>query len=98
MNKQNLQSLAFPTLDEAQIIQMARCTNADPKVFRDGQPLFSVGDRNVSFFIVKSGEVAILDYSGDEPKTVTIHHKGAFTGEISHLTGMPVIVTAVARG
>ena len=44
------------------------------------------------------GEVEIVDYSGDEPKTVTTHHPGEFTGDISHLTGLPAVVTAVARG
>jgi thioredoxin reductase (NADPH) len=98
MNERNLQSVAFPTLDEAQIGQLARCTEAAPRVYPDGQTLFAVGDRNMSFFIVTSGEVEILDYSGDEPRIVTIHRKGGFTGDISHLTGLPAVVTAVARG
>jgi thioredoxin reductase (NADPH) len=52
----------------------------------------------MNFFIVKSGEVEIVDYSGDERKTVTIHRQGEFTGDISHLTGLPAVVSAVARG
>ena len=60
--------------------------------------LFAVGERDFKFFIVRSGEVEILDYSGDEPKTVTVHRKGEFTGDISHLTGLPAVVSAVARG
>jgi thioredoxin reductase (NADPH) len=56
-----------------------------------------VGDRIFKFFIVKSGEIEILDYSGDAPKTIAIHHKGEFTGDISHLTGTPAIFTAIAR-
>src|SRR6266540_6602493 len=98
MNENNLRSVAFPTLDETQIGQLARCTHAEPKLFRDGQTLFSVGEKNINFFIVKSGEVEIVDYSGDEPKTVTIHRPGEFTGDISHLTGLPAVVSAVARG
>src|SRR5450432_2514578 len=98
MSEQNLLSVAFPTLDETQISQLASCTGAVPKRFLDGQTLFKVGDQNMSFFIVKSGEVEIVDYSGDQPKTVTIHRPGAFTGDISHLTGLPAIVTGVARG
>src|SRR6476619_3690697 len=98
MSEQNLQSVAFPILDEGQISQMAGCSNAAPKLFKNGQTLFAVGDRNMDFFIVKSGEVEIIDSSGDEPKTVTIHRKGEFTGDISHLTGLPAIVSAVARG
>src|SRR5436305_7646441 len=98
MSENNLQSVAFPTLDEAQIRQLARCTAAAPKLFRNGQTLFKVGDLNINFFIVKSGEVDIVDYSGDEPKTLTTHRQGQFTGDISHLTGLPAIVSGVARG
>ena len=98
MSEQNLWSVAFPTLDETQIHKLASCTNAEPKVFHDGQKLFSVGDRNISFFIVKSGEVEIVDDSGDQPKTIVVHHPGQFTGDISHVTGLPAIVSAVARG
>jgi len=98
MNENNLLSVAFPKLDEAQISQLARCTSAAPKMFRDGQTLFAVGERNMHFFVVKSGEVEIVDYSGDERKTVTIHRQGEFTGDISHLTGLPAVVSAVARG
>ena len=98
MSENNLQSVAFPTLDEMQIRQLAGCTNAEPKLFRDGQVLFAVGQRNTNFFVVKSGEVEIVDRSGDEPKTVTIHRPGGFTGDISHLTGLPAVVSGVARG
>jgi len=98
MAEHNLQSIAFPTLDEAQISELARCTAAMPKLFRDGQTLFAVGDRDLKFFIIKSGEVEIVDYSGDEPKTVTVHRKGGFTGDVSFLTGNPAVVSGVARG
>jgi thioredoxin reductase (NADPH) len=98
MNEQNLLSVAFPKLDETQISRLASCTAAAPKLFHDGQTLFAVGDQNMNFFIVKSGEVEIIDYSGDQPKTVTIHHPGEFTGDISHLTGLPAIVSGIARG
>src|SRR5712692_9257216 len=98
MNENNLLSVAFPTLDETQISQLARCTHAEPKLFRDGQTLFAVGDRNMNFFVVKSGKVEIVDYSGDEPKTLTTHRQGAFTGDISLVTGLPAIVSGVARG
>jgi thioredoxin reductase (NADPH) len=98
MDEHNLLSVAFPKLDETQIRQLAGCTDAAPKLFRDGQVLFAVGQRNMNFFVVKSGEVEIIDRSGDEPKTVTIHRQGEFTGDISHLTGLPAVVSGVARG
>src|SRR5258708_24764904 len=98
MNEANVLSVAFATLDKTEISQLARCTNAEAKLFRDGQTLFAAGEQNINFFIVKSGEVEIVDDTGDEPKTVTVHRPGAFTGDISHLTGRPAIVSGVARG
>ncbi len=98
MAEHNLQSIAFPILDEAQIAQLANCTHVAPKHYRDGEKLITVGERNVKFFVVKSGEIEIVDSSGDQPRTLAVHHKGQFTGDISHLTGMPSIITAIARG
>src|SRR5438477_1949609 len=98
MSENNLRSVAFPILDATQVGQLASCTHAEKKLFRDGQTLFAVGDQNMNFFIVKSGEVEIVDDTGDERKTITIHLPGAFTGDISHLTGLPAVVSAVARG
>ena len=74
-----LQSIAFPTLDETQIAGLAGCTTATPKFYRDGQTLFAVGNRDFNFFIVKSGEIEIVDHSGDAPKTLTVHQKGGPT-------------------
>jgi len=98
MAEHNLHSVAFPTLDQSLIDDLSRCSSVTMKTYRDGQTLFSVGDRDFKFFIVKSGEVEIVDHSGDEPKTVTVHLKGQFTGDVSHLTGNPAVVSAVARG
>lgn len=98
MAEHDLHSIAFPILDEDQIAELGRCTAASTKSYQDGQTLFAVGDRNFKFHVVKSGEVEIVDYSGDMPKTVTVHRTGGFTGDISHLTGNPAVVSAVARG
>ena len=98
MAEHNLHSVAFPTLEQSLIDDLSRCSSVTTKTYRDGQTLFSVGDRDFKFFIVKSGEVEIVDHSGDEPKTVTVHNKGQFTGDVSHLTGNPAVVSAVARG
>src|SRR5438876_3096666 len=98
MAEHSLQSVAFPTLQEGQIAELGHCTAAAPKLYRNGQTLFTVGDRDFKFFIVKSGEVEIVDHSGDEPKTIIVHHKGQFTGEVSQLLGLPSIASAVAHG
>jgi len=98
MPEQTLESIAFPTLDERQVREFERGTGAATQSYRDGQLLISVGDREFKFFIVKSGTVEIVDYSGETPKTVVVHGKGQFTGDISHLTGRSSVIAAVARG
>jgi thioredoxin reductase (NADPH) len=98
MAEPNLYSVAFPVLTDTQIAQLVSCTKVAPKRCHDGEKLISVGERNLKFYIIKSGEIEILDYSGDQPKTVVVHRPGEFTGDVSHLTGMPSIISAVARG
>ena len=87
MAENNLQSVAFPTLDEAQNAELARCTAASPKRFEDGQRLFTVGDRDFKFFIVKTGAIDIVDCSGDKPTTLTTHRPGQFSGDVTHRGG-----------
>ncbi len=94
----DLQSVAFPTLDETQIAELVKCTAVSPKHYKDGDTLISFGERNIKFFIVKSGEIEIIDGSGDQPRHLATHRKGGFTGDISHLTGNPYMFIAVARG
>jgi thioredoxin reductase (NADPH) len=98
MAENDLLSVAFPTLDEAQVTRLSGCAVAVSTFYKDGQKLFTVGDSDFKFFVVKSGEVDIVDFSGDEPKRLTVHRKGQFTGEVSHLTGTPAVASAIARG
>ena len=98
MAEHDLLSIAFPTLDEAQIADLSRCLDATVKSYQDGETLLAVGQRDFKFHVIKSGEVEIVDYSGERPKTVTVHRTGGFTGDISHLTGNPSVVAGVARG
>jgi thioredoxin reductase (NADPH) len=68
------------------------------KRYRDGEKLFEAGQRDCNFYVVKSGQVEILDESGETPKVITVHQPGEFTGEVGQLTGGPSLVTAIARG
>ncbi len=91
-----LHETAFPTLTDAQIAQLGSCTAATPSTYAPGDVLVHVGDRDFKFFVVRSGEVEILDQTGDVPATIAVHGRGEFTGDVSHLTGTPAIFTAVA--
>ena len=97
MPEQDLRAVAFPTLSDTQIAQLAGCAGASLQTYRAGQKLFEVGDRDFKFFLIKSGEVEILDESGETPRTVTVHRPGEFTGDVAHLTGRASVVSAVAR-
>src|SRR5262249_54311714 len=93
----DLHAVAFPKLTEAQLDAMGRRSLTRLGPFHAQEQLFSACEQGASFFVVKSGEVEIVDESGDKPKTITIHRPGEFTGDVSQVTGTPAIVSAVAR-
>src|SRR5713226_6949054 len=98
MAEPTLQTVAFPTLDEAQLVELGSFAAEPPRRYRDGQTLIAVGAQDFKFLVVNSGEVEIIDYSGDEPRTVTVYHRGQFTGEVALVMGGPAVASAVARG
>ena len=97
MAAQNLEAMAFPKLSVEQIAQLGHYAGARPKTFRAGEALFRVGDRDAKFFVIKSGELEIVDVTGDQPKTLRIQGPGEFTGDVGHLTGNPKVVNGIAR-
>ncbi len=98
MAEHELRSVAFPRFDEAQVAALGRCPVTVLRQYRDGESLFAACDRDFRFFVVKSGEVEIIDKSGAAPMTVTVHRAGEFTGEVSQMTGGTALVSGVARG
>jgi len=97
MAEQDLNTIAFPTFDAAQMGKIERYANGPLKKFKAGQALFRVGDRDAKFFVIKSGEVEIVDESGDKPKTIMVVGARQFTGDVGHLTGDPKVVSCIAR-
>jgi thioredoxin reductase (NADPH) len=98
MAEHELRSVAFPRFDEAQVAALGRCPVTVLRRYRDGESLFAACDRDFRFFVVKSGEVEVIDKSGATPMTVAVHRAGEFTGEVSHMTGGAALVSGVARG
>jgi thioredoxin reductase (NADPH) len=94
----DLEQNAFPTLDASEISELARCSHAELRRHADGTTLIEAGDRDFEFHVVTRGAIEILDVTGDEPRSITIHRPGGFTGDVSHLTGLPSIIRAVTRG
>src|SRR5262249_46383610 len=48
----DLQSTAFPTLDESQLAEIARCAEGPPRSYRDGDIIIGVGERDFKFLVV----------------------------------------------
>src|SRR6185312_10022776 len=90
------QGLAFPRLSEAEFECLAGLAKLCS--FQDGEPIFQAGQRGMPFYVVESGEIAIVDESGAEPKTIVVHGPYEFTGDVSLLTDRPAAISAYARG
>jgi thioredoxin reductase (NADPH) len=97
MAEHELQTAAFPRLDDAQMDALRRCAGASLKQYKKGQKLIEVGERDFKFFVVDTGEIEVLDESGDAARTIAVLGRGEFTGDVSHLTGGPSLVTVIAR-
>jgi len=87
---------AFPTLTSDELTCLERL--GECRTFADGQTLFQSGDRNISFFAIKQGEVAIIESSNGSPREIVRHRAGQFAGDVSILTKRPVIATARSQG
>jgi thioredoxin reductase (NADPH) len=88
--------VAFPKLSPAEIEILAGI--AEICAFQDGQRIFEAGKRGIPFYVVESGEIAIVDESRDESKTLVVHGPHEFTGDVSLLTDRPAAVSAYAKG
>jgi thioredoxin reductase (NADPH) len=81
----NHDPIAFPKLDDVQIAALGKF--ATLKTFQVGETLFAAGERDFKFFVVKTGEVEIVDRSSGEDTIVTVHGSREFTGDVDMLTG-----------
>ena len=97
MQKYDLRSVAFPTLSEAEMVSLDSCPLTVLKHYETGEKLFRAGDCDCNFFVVKSGEIEIVDESGDTSHVLAVLKPGEFTGEIAQMTGSPSLVEAIAR-
>src|SRR5262245_25283280 len=88
--------VAFPKLTDQELSCVG--TIGVTRNFREGAVLIRNGDRYFPFFVVRSGEIVILESSSGEPKEVTVHGPGQFTGDVGMLTRRPAVISAVVRG
>ena len=82
----------FPTLTPAQIERLR--LGGKPRKVSPGEILFKPNDTAVPFFVLLSGSMEIVQPGGlDGPeRPITTHGPGAFTGEISMISGQRCLV------
>jgi len=97
MAEHELETIAFPKLTESQVAQLGRYAGGSSKKFQAGEALFRTGDQVSNFFVIKSGELELVDETGEKPKAIRVLKPGEFTGDVGHLTGNPKLVSAIAR-
>ncbi len=84
----------FPTLAPALVARIAAHGSLRP--IRQGEVLVEAGDQRVPFFVVRTGQVEIVQPSGAGETLVTVHRPGQFTGEVNMLSGRRSLVRARA--
>ncbi len=95
-NVDYVQQLAFPKLSEPEVEALAGLARICS--FKDGETIFQAGERGLPFYVVESGEIAIVDDSAEVPKTIVVHGPREFTGDVSLLTDRPAAISAFASG
>ena len=82
----------FPTLTDEQIARVIPFGSLEalPK----GRVLFDRGDRTVDFFVVIDGAVEIYEHTDTGARTVTIHRRHQFTGELDLFNNREILVGA----
>ena len=95
--KSPLSSVAavFPTLKPAQIERLA--ARGRVRKVQPGEVLVEAGDKDAPFFVIKTGQVEVVQPSGSTEKPVALFLPGQFTGEISILSGRRILVRVRAK-
>jgi len=80
---------AFPDLTDDDLVLARSCGTIERHA--TGEVLFVAGDRHVDFFIILSGQVEVLDTSGDQERLIVIHGPGAIIGDINLFLERPAV-------
>ena len=75
----------FPTLTGAQMVRIS--ARGRRRAIARGEILVEVGDKDIPFFVVVSGEVQALRPAGATEILIVAHGPGQFSGEATMITG-----------
>jgi len=85
----------FPLLDDAQIARLAPF--GERRQAPAGAVLFEQGDVHRGIFIVLGGSIELIGISAGGEAALRTLGRGAFTGEVNHLSGRRTLVKCRAR-
>lgn len=86
----NASTQTFPGLTPPQIERVRQVSEV--RRVSPGDVLFRPGDKAVPFFVLLSGSLEIVQPGITGERLITTHHAGAFTGELSMISGQPCFV------
>lgn len=86
---------AFPKLDDAQMGLLSKFATLE--TFPPRETLFATGQLDIPIFVLKSGQVEIVDRSSGQDRVIAVLEPGEFTGDVDMLTGRPAVVSGIAR-
>jgi len=66
--------------------------------FKNGETVIQAGTRNPNFYVVKSGEVQVVEHSTSRPRLIWTSHPNELLGDASFLSGRASNLARVARG
>jgi thioredoxin reductase (NADPH) len=81
----------FPVLKQSHIDRLI--PYGEIRAVKPGDLLFEPGDTDVAFFVLLSGAMEIVQPSVNGERPIATHAAGAFTGEITMITGGACLVT-----
>ncbi len=82
----------FPVLTGLQIEVAKRFASGKAKRFGPGEPVSSIGDRNVPAWLVLSGRLDVFGKIGSRAETAIVSYgAGQFSGELNQLSGRPAM-------
>jgi len=85
----------FPSLEEAQIARLA--VFGEARTVQKGEIVFDLGSADHGVFVVLEGSLEVIGVSNGVESVLSIVGRGAFTGDVSQLSGRRSLVRCRAH-
>jgi len=86
---------AFPLLNDEEMQEAIKCGRIER--YTAGETLFEAGEMPIDCFVSISGDLDIVDTSGEEERLIVTHEPRSLVGDLNILAGRPAIAACRAR-